>query len=270
MAAEADRVAAANGGPHGRLVLMPTPLDLGSGHLTELQLQLPQGALQRAAGLRHWVVENAKSARAFLKRVGALHPLVTPLQELHITELPRAPATPRPGRGAPTGTPSPWRSLLAPALAGQDLGLMSEAGLPAVADPGSLLVAEAHAAGVPVEPWAGPSSLMLALSASGLDGQRFAFLGYLPVDASARATRIRETEAQSRRASQTQIAIETPYRNEALMQALVAHLQADTRLSVSCGLGLPGGWSRMRPVGSWRREPPAFAPGLPAVFCWQA
>ena len=268
MAAEADRVAAANGGPHGRLVLMPTPLDLGSGHLTELQLQLPQGALQRAAGLRHWVVENAKSARAFLKRVGAVHPLVAPLQELRIVELPRATAVARPGRASADTTI--WPALLEPALQGHDLGLMSEAGLPAVADPGHRLVAEAHARGVTVEPWAGPSSLMLALSASGLEGQRFAFLGYLPVEAAERALRIRETEAASRRASQTQIAIETPYRNDALMQALVAQLQPATRLSVSCGLGLPGGWSCTRPVSGWRREPPVFAPGLPAVFCWQA
>lgn len=258
---------ASGGGASGRLVLMPNALDLGSGHVVDLRTQLPDQAIARAAGLRHWVVENAKSARAFLKRVDAVHPLVAPLQEMQIVELPRAAHK---GRAAPGGGASPWRALLAPALAGHDLGLLSEAGLPAVADPGSALVADAHAAGVPVEPWSGPSSLMLALAASGLEGQHFVFLGYLPVEAAARAARIRETETQSRRAQQTQIAIETPYRNEALMQALVAQLQPATRLSVSCGLGLPGGWSLTRAVTGWRREPAAFTPGLPAVFSWLA
>ena len=108
------------GGAIGCLVLMPNALDLGSGHVVDLRTQLPDHAILRAAGLRHWVVENAKSARAFLKRVDAIHPLVVPLQEMQIVELPRAAHK---GRAAPSGGASPCRALLAPALAGHDLGL---------------------------------------------------------------------------------------------------------------------------------------------------
>src|SRR5205085_6039564 len=126
-----------------------------------------------------------------------------------------------------------------PALEGGcDIGLICEAGMPAIADPGAALVSAAHAAGLTVVPLSGPSSLLLALAASGLNGQSFAFVGYLPVDASERATRIRELEAASRRASQTQLIIETPYRNEALLAGLLAALQPATRVSVSCGLTL--------------------------------
>lgn len=255
--------------PTGRLVLMPNTLDLGSGHEVDLRLVLPDGAITRAAGLRHWVVENARSARAFLKRVGALAPLAAPLQQLDIRELPRAPK----GREQPPGTPPAdpaLHALLTPALQGHDIGLLSEAGLPAVADPGSELVALAHAAGVAVEPWAGPSSLVLALAASGLGGQHFAFVGYLPVPADARTARIRELEGTSRRLGQTQIAIETPYRNAVLAAALIAQLQPGTRLAIACGLTLPGGWCRTLSVERWRRTPPVFEDDQPAVFAWRA
>ncbi len=165
----------------GTLWLVPAPLDLGAPE-APLQAVLPQAVLHRAAELQHWVVEDAKSARALLKRVGQIVPLAQPLQALQLVELPRPPkGTPR--GGAPA---IDWGALLAPALQGHDLGLLSEAGLPAVADPGSALVAAAHAAGVPVQPLSGPSSLMLALAASGLNGQSFAFVGYLPQDAAAR------------------------------------------------------------------------------------
>jgi len=263
--------------PRGRLVLMPQALDLGSGHEVPLRALLPDAAIARAAALRHWVVENAKSARAFLKRVNAEVPLALPLQQIDIRELPRPAKGQPPGRGAGSaaaaaqaGTPDPHAALLAPALQGEDIGLLSEAGLPAVADPGSELVAQAHAAGIVVEPWPGPSSLMLALAASGLGGQHFAFVGYLPVEPPARAQRIRELEALSRRLRQTQIAIETPYRNAALAEALLAHLQPATRLAVACGLTLPGGWCRTDSIAQWRLAPPVFATGMPAVFSWLA
>jgi len=216
--------------PSGCLWLMPAPLDLGAAEVPITEV-LPAGAIARAATLGHWVVENARSARAVLKRVAAVAPLAQPLQSLHIVELPRA------RKGAAESLPADaWRQLLAPALAGHDIGLLSEAGLPAVADPGSRLVAAAHDAGVAVRPLAGPSALLLALAASGLEGQSFAFVGYLPQEAAARTARIRELEATSRRQRQTQIAIETPYRNTALLGALVQTLAPQTRLSVSCGL----------------------------------
>lgn len=251
----------------GRLVLVPNTLDLGSETVPLVQV-LPQGVIERAAMLTQWVAENAKSARHFLKRVAALQPLTRPLQAIEIRELPR------PAKGGArhcadaSAEEARLAALLAPALGGQDLGLISEAGLPAVADPGAALVALAHARGVTVEPLAGPSSLMLALAASGLNGQSFAFLGYLPVEAAARAARIRESEERSRREWQTQIAIETPYRNAALLRALAESLQSETRLCVACGLTLPGGWCATRSAAQWLRSPPAFARDLPAVFLW--
>jgi 16S rRNA (cytidine1402-2'-O)-methyltransferase len=250
--------------PRGRLWLVPNALDLGSDPVAPLDRVLPRAAIERAAALGHWVVEDAKSARAFLKRVEALCPLGRALQAIEVRELPRPP---KDGR-APQADLAP---LLAPALAGHDIGLLSDAGLPAVADPGAALVAEAHAAGIAVEPLAGPSSITLALAASGLHGQSFAFVGYLPTEPGARAARVRELEQRSRREGQTQIAIETPYRNAALAGALIETLQPDTRLAIACGLTLPGGWCRTRPVREWRAEPPRFADKhAPAVFCWLA
>ena len=248
--------------PKGRLILMPNTLDFGVDDTLDLREVLPQRVIETAARLTHWAAENAKTTRALLKRVDAVAPLAQPLQTMQITELPRAPKG-----GKPAGDDSAaWRALLAPALAGQDLGLISEAGLPAVADPGARLVALAHDAGIDVVPLTGPSSLLLALAASGLNGQSFAFVGYLPVDAAARAARIRELEAQSAKAQQTQLLIETPYRNEALRQALLAALKPTTRLSISVGLTLPGGWTRTATVIDWRRGGSALPDRIPAVF----
>ena len=254
----------------GALVLVPNTLDLGTDHEVDLRDVLPQAVIDRAARLGFWVAENAKTTRALLKRVSQLVPLAQPMQQIQITELPRPPK----GGAATARVAAPaadLKPLLAPALAGHDIGLLSEAGLPAVADPGAALVQVAHQLGIPVEPMAGPSALLLALAASGLNGQSFAFVGYLPVDASARAARIRELDALSRRHGQTQIAIETPYRNEALMAALVEQLQPGTRLSVASGLTLPGGRCETRSVQGWRSARATLLGGrLPAVFCWLA
>lgn len=259
----------------GRLLLIPNTLDLGctggpDGQTPQPDLRdvLPMGALQAAAGLRHWIAENAKTTRAFLKRVGEILPLATPLQELDIQVLPR-PAKGAPARPAARDDAG-MKNLLGPALAGQDIGLISEAGLPGVADPGAAVVLAAHQAGIQVLPLSGPSSLVLALAASGLHGQSFAFIGYLPVDASQRAQRIRELEQLSRKAHQTQLVIETPYRNAALWQALLQHLQPGTLLSVSCGLTLAEGLSRTDTVARWRQHPVALPDNIPAVFSWLA
>ena len=193
--------------PLGRLYLVPNALDFGIDGASEavpLDEVLPLGVIRIAARLEHWVAENARSARAFLKRVDRIAPLARPLQQIDIVELPR----PTKG-GKPAATPD-LSPLLAAARAGADLGLISEAGLPAVADPGAALVQAAHAQGLEVIALPGPSSLLLALAASGLNGQCFAFVGYLPVDAAERLARIRELEVLSRRAQQTQIVIETP------------------------------------------------------------
>lgn len=246
----------------GRLILMPNTLDFGVDDSLDLREVLPQRVIEQAARLGHWAAENAKTTRALLKRVDAVAPLMRPLQSIQIAELPR----PAKGGKPASDDAAAWRALLAPALDGQDVGLMSEAGLPAVADPGARLVALAHEAGIDVVPLSGPSSLLLALAASGLNGQSFAFVGYLPVDAASRTARLRELEALSARTQQTQLLIETPYRNEALRQALLAALKPATRLSISVGLTLPGGWTRTASVATWKRGNTALPDRIPAVF----
>ncbi|MBL0423115.1 SAM-dependent methyltransferase [Ramlibacter sp. AW1] len=248
------------GHPIGQLILVPTPLDFGCEAQAEITDVLPAATLAASARLTHWVCENAKSARAFLKRVSASHPLALPLQEQHIVELPR-----ELHKKGDTGVGFDGRDLLRPALQGHDIGLLSEAGMPAVADPGASVVRCAHELGVAVVPLVGPSSLLLALAASGLNGQNFAFVGYLPQDAADRQQRLRELEALALRSGQTQLFIETPYRNVALLQALLRALQPTTRLSISSGLTLAAARTRSAPVKAWRQAPPE-APEGPAVF----
>ena len=264
---------------HGRLLLIPNTLDLGcldpdSGSgAPDLREVLPMGAIVAAAGLRHWIAENAKTTRAFLKRVGDITPLAAPMQEQDIQVLPRPQKGgkhKRAGAAPDTEEARQITAMLAPALAGQDVGLISEAGLPGVADPGAAVVLAAHKAGVPVLPLSGPSSLVLALAASGLHGQSFAFVGYLPVEAQERSQRIKELELLSRKVHQTQLVIETPYRNPALWQALVQHLPGPTLLSVSVGLTLPQGWSRTDTVERWRKQSLTLPDDIPAVFSFLA
>ena len=252
--------------PRGTLLLVPNTLDLGAPDAPPIESVLAIGVLQHAARLSHWVAEDAKTTRAFLKRVDRVVPLVRPLQAIGIAELPRPPKGSKVPPAAVDLTP-----LLAPAMTGSDIGLISEAGLPAVADPGAALVACAHRLGVAVLPLAGPSSLLMALAASGLNGQSFAFVGYLPTDAAERTARVHALQQQSRRERQTQIAIETPYRNGVLMTALLEALHPDTQLSVACGLTLAAGWCATHSVAQWRAHPPSFeSKHLPAVFLWLA
>jgi 16S rRNA (cytidine1402-2'-O)-methyltransferase len=248
--------------PKGRLYLVPAPLDFGCDVLAPLQDVMPLGTLQIAATLSCWICENAKSTRAYLKRVGEVVPLQQPVQAQQIQELPR-----EVHKKGDHGGNFDARPLLAPALAGRDIGLVSEAGMPAIADPGSSVVRAAHELGLQVLPLVGPMSLMLALAASGLNGQNFAFVGYLPQDGGERSQRIRELESVALKTGQTQIFIETPYRNTALLQALLQTLQPGTRLALSCGLSLPGGWSRSASVSTWKRDKPAAPLALPTVFC---
>ncbi len=246
----------------GRLLLVPTPLDFGTGVAPPLSQVLPAGTLQAASRITHWVCENARSARAFLKRVHAEHPLAAPLQALQITELPRE--VHKKGDHEAGGFDA--RPLLAPVLQGHDVGLLSEAGMPAVADPGSSVVRAAHALGVTVVPLVGPAALLLALAASGLNGQHFAFVGYLPQDAAARARRLRELEAWAVKTGQTQQFIETPYRNPALWQALLATLQPGTRIAVASGLTLPEATCLTHTCTEWRQRASPVDARMPAVF----
>jgi 16S rRNA (cytidine1402-2'-O)-methyltransferase len=236
-------------------------LDFGCDSITALEEVMPMGTLKVAAQLSHWICENAKSTRAYLKRVDALVPLMTPIQSQQITELPRQVHKKGDHLGDFDAKP-----LLACALQGHDVGLVSEAGMPAVADPGSSVVRAAHTLGLTVVPLIGPVSLLLALAASGLNGQNFAFVGYLPQDSAERSKRIRELETLAIRTGQTQLFIETPYRNAALLQALLQTLQAPTRLSISSGLTLSSGQSHSASVGQWKKQAQGPNNSTPAVY----
>lgn len=253
----------------GRLYLVPTPLDHGCDQLSALSDVLPHETLSHAARLTHWICENAKSTRAFLKRVDALTPLAQPVQSLQMTELPREVHKKGDHQGSQASAYDA-RSLLKPALDGVDIGLVSEAGMPGVADPGSSVVRAAHELSIEVVPLIGPVSILLALAASGLNGQNFAFVGYLPQESAARTQRIRDLEALVRKTGQTQLFIETPYRNRALLQALLQSLRGDIRLSLASGLTLPAASMRMRSVNQWKSEggmnPTDEALKLPCVF----
>lgn len=246
----------------GRLYLVPAPLDFGCDALVPLTDVLPAGTLAVAARLTHWVCENAKSTRAYLKRIGELQPLALPLQQQQIAELPRD--VHKKGDHAPASFDA--RGLLRAAREGHDIGLVSEAGMPAIADPGSSVVRAAHEMGLEVVPLVGPVSLLLALAASGLNGQNFAFVGYLPQDPAARTQRIRELEALALRTGQAQLFIETPYRNAALWQALVQGLKPATRIAVASGLTLPDGMCRSAAASAWKQQPAPVAGDRPAVF----
>ena len=249
----------------GTLYLVPAPLDFGCDTAVPLENALPAMTLETAARLTHWVCENAKSTRAYLKRIDATHPLAAPLQQQQITELPRD-VHKKGDHGAKGSATFDARPLLAAALAGHDMGLVSEAGMPAVADPGSSVVRAAHDLSIPVVPLVGPVSLLLALAASGLNGQNFAFVGYLPQDVQERTHRIKELEALAQRTGQTQLFIETPYRNAALWQALVQTLQPQTRLALASGLTLPGARVQSLPVRQWRQQPAPTDNRTPVVF----
>ncbi len=220
----------------GTLYLIPN--SLGG---EQLDAVIPAPVRELTASLDCYIAENAKTARAFLKRVAQTHPLKTVLQEIRISELNvNTPAT-------------EVAALLAPLQEGKDVGLLSEAGLPAVADPGADLVRLAHQKGITVKPLVGPSSLMLALTASGLNGQSFAFHGYLPTDAADRASRIKQLEQRSRQEKQTQILIETPYRNEAMLEALAANCSGNTLVCVATDLTLETESVATKTASAWKQ-----------------
>jgi 16S rRNA (cytidine1402-2'-O)-methyltransferase len=230
----------------GRLFLVPAWLS----DAAPVEAALPARALAEIRRLERFIVEDARSARRFLAACG--HP--RPMRELAFEELnehTKADAVP---------------ALLAPLVEGADAGLLSEAGLPAVADPGARLVAAAHARGIAVIPLVGPSSIVLALMASGLEGQRFRFHGYLPAEAPARRARLPELEREAARADETQIFIETPYRNDALLADILATCRGATRLAVAADLTAPTEWIRMDTVDGWKARPSPPIGKRPAIF----
>ncbi len=227
----------------GTLFLVPNTLGPAVvGSTDPLAALIPAQVQAITANLGYFIAENAKTARAFLKLVALQHPLAKPLQEIRIAELNV--------NTAENALPG----LLQPLLEGQDAGLISEAGVPAVADPGADLVRLAHAHGICVRPLVGPSSLLLAVMASGLNGQSFAFNGYLPVDAGQRARQLRMLEERSRKERQTQLFIETPYRNAALLATLADACQPGTLLCVASDLSLATESIVTQTAGAWKKQ----------------
>lgn len=230
---------------HGRLYLVPSWLS----EETAPAAVLPTPVLERIRALEAFVVEDAKSARRFLAACG--HP--KPMREIAMSELNEH----TDAKDVP--------ALLAPLLEGRDVGLLSEAGVPAVADPGAALVREAHARGIAVVPLVGPSSIILALMASGLEGQRFRFVGYLPAEGAARREAIADLERISARDRETQVFIETPYRNDAVLADVLQACRPSTRLAVAADLTSASESIAMRPVAEWRRNAAPIGK-RPAIF----
>ena len=210
---------------------------------------LPQATVDIVCALDYFIVENEKSARRFLKNIA--HP--KPLQQLRIEPFDKK------------GDSARARALLHPLGAGRSAGVLSEAGCPAIADPGALLVAAAHRAGLRVVPHVGPSSLLLALMASGFNGQRFAFHGYLPVPKDQCCDEIARLERESRTRDTTQMFIETPYRNDALLKLLLETCNGGTQLCVACDLTLEAESVRCATISDWNRDKTGIG-RRPSVF----
>lgn len=228
----------------GKLYLIPSPL--GDNDPAEV---IPASVLQTACGLKTFVVEELRTARRFLSKYG----LKGHMEELEFATLNEH------------TTPAEVEAMAALFEKG-NVGLISEAGLPAVADPGASLVALCHRKGIEVVPLVGPSSLMLALMASGLNGQSFAFRGYIPAKADERRGALKDIEKLSSRLNQSQIMIETPYRNDALFADMLQTLSGDTRICVAADLTLSSQFVRTLPVSGWRREQGFTIGKRPCVF----
>lgn len=226
----------------GTLYMIPLPIAEEALHT------LPAQVATVTAGLRHYFAENVRTARRFLR---TLHPALV-LEEIQFSEIDKH-------AGADMGLLRRWLAE------GQSIGVMSEAGCPGIADPGSVLAAAAHAAGARVVPVAGPSALLLAMMASGLNGQSFAFGGYLPVKEPARGKAIKEAEARSGTLGQTQLFIETPYRNNQMLQDLVKHCQPGTRICIAMDVTGPAEYIKTNTAAYWKTNPPQL-PKAPAIF----
>ena len=229
----------------GKLYLLPNLLGA-----VEPASVLPARTLAIARRLRHFVVETPKAARAFVKSLPSEHAL----RDIAFAEL---------NEHTPAHAVA---ALLAPVLAGEDVALLSDAGCPGVADPGAPLVAAAHRAGVTVVPLVGPSALLLALMASGMNGQHFVFHGYLPVRAEARAAALKALDAAVAKSGATQLFIETPYRNEAMVAAVLAVCRPGTLFCVAVDLSLPSEQVLSRTVEQWSGAPGLRLAGRPAMF----
>ena len=234
---------------YGTLYLIP--VTLGDDDIAALlPSSLPPNVIATAQKLEHFVVETEKPARQFLSAIKTAKPvreLTLNLLNEHTLDKDVA-------------------ALLAPLLKGQDVGLMSDAGCPGVADPGAKLVALAHQKNIKVVPFVGPSSILLSLMASGLNGQQFAFLGYLPVDKLARNVRLKENEKRSQTHNETQIFIETPYRNQHMLEAILSSCNANTRLCIASQVSLPDEMIVTKRISEWKQSTLPDLNKKPTVF----
>ena len=228
----------------GKLYLIPTPISD-----CDIDWVIPKTVRQSIQQLAYYIVEHPKTARQFLKRIECK----LPLQEIHMDTLNEH------TRAKELGL------LLQPLLAGMDVGLLSEAGCPAIADPGSGLVRLAHDKKIPVIPLVGPSSILLALMASGLNGQQFCFNGYLPIDRHARAQTISTLEKHSRDHDQTQIFIEAPYRNQGLLELIVQICRDDTDLCIATHLTSSEESVTTNTIREWKQKLPNINK-IPTIF----
>ncbi len=230
---------------HGTLYLIP--VTLGDDNIRAV---LPPDVIKIAQNIEHFVVEGEKSARHFLSTIKT----AKPVRELSLNLLNEHTLD------------KDVSALLTPLLAGKDVGLMSDAGCPGIADPGAKLVELAHLKNIKVVPFVGPSSIVLSLMASGLNGQQFAFLGYLPVDKQARNLRLKEIEKRSQTHKETQIFIETPYRNGHMLEAILTSCNANTRLCIACHISLPDEMIVTRRISEWKQSALPDLNKKPTVF----
>lgn len=232
----------------GKLFLIPTAIAAVSP-----EWYLPPAVRTEIASVRYFLAENARTARRYLSSLD-IYPSIADLSFAVLNK---------------DTSSDDLESLCNPLLEGHDMGVLSESGCPGIADPGSMAVQFAHERGIRVIPWVGPSSIFLGLMASGLNGQRFAFHGYLPVKRDEFSRAVHSLEKESRSRNQTQIFIETPYRNNKLCEGLLKHLSAETRLCIAVDITGEGEWIRTRSVRSWRKAPPSL-PKSPTVFLFLA
>lgn len=229
----------------GKIYLIPTTL----GENARIEYAIPAFVSEIVNSIEHYIVENEKTARHYLKKLK----IEKPLQELQLYPLNKfTPIEDVPG-------------YLKPALDGKPIGLISEAGCPGIADPGADIVKLAHELGIKVVPLVGPSSILLALIASGLNGQNFAFHGYLPIEARERVKKIKELENNSRQQNQTQIFIETPYRNDKLYADIIASCNNETLLCIAADITLRSEQISTHPVSYWKKKKPVLHK-RPVVF----
>lgn len=232
--------------PSGKLYLIPTLL----GEDVVVDDVLPKKVKDIADHIRFYIVENEKSARHFLKKIG----IKIPLPELILFPLDKHnPAY------------QDYKEMLAPVFKGENVGVLSEAGCPAIADPGAEVVRYAHTKGIQVVPLVGPSSILLALMASGLNGQSFVFHGYLPREKADKVKKLKEIDLESQRKKQTQIFIEAPYRNTQLLEDILACCENKTRLTIAVDISLETEFIHTKTIGEWKKQKPEINK-RPCVF----